>query len=41
MKANNKAQIKKTLTRWVAMLLAVLLIGGAVFSSVISMIHFH
>lgn len=37
----NKEQMKKTAIRWIAMLMAVLLVGGAIFSSVISMIHFH
>lgn len=37
----NKEQMKKTAVRWMAILLVVLMAGSALFSSVISMIHFH
>lgn len=37
----NKNQFKQTAKRWIALIMAILLIGGAVFSSVISMIHVH
>lgn len=41
MNSKKKAQIKKTATRWLAMFLAVLLLGGAVLSGVMSLFHFH
>lgn len=41
MTSKQKQQIKKTAVRWLALLLAVLLVGGAIFSSVIGLIHAH
>lgn len=41
MTTRKKNELKQRAKRIVAWVLALLLIGGAVFSSVVSMIHFH